>query len=188
VNLKVLLPLLEAASLENDEDMAERWASLLASAADPSNEVSQEAAYIEILRQLSPTEVLLLEIFYLQINFHSKVPESEWSEFGVNSKDLQQTLKISDSHFKLTIDNLMRLRLLDDINGNEVRFHVTTAGILCATPLGNAFVAACKKGAKIRIIIKDGKRYLPTVHCLSCNTISNIYWTKGGRLPFPANR
>src|SRR5437016_14417971 len=32
INMKILLPLLDAGTLEEDEDMAERWASLLASA------------------------------------------------------------------------------------------------------------------------------------------------------------
>src|SRR4051812_27790575 len=34
VNMKVLLPLLDSAALEEDEEMSDRWASLLASAAE----------------------------------------------------------------------------------------------------------------------------------------------------------
>src|ERR1700722_1141793 len=60
VNLKVLLPLIDAASLEEDEEMSDRWASLLASAANPANSNSLEISFVEILKQLPPLHALIL--------------------------------------------------------------------------------------------------------------------------------
>ena len=63
VNMRVLFPLLETAALEDDETMVERWASLLASAANPNNQSALEASFIEILKQLAPTHAYLLGVF-----------------------------------------------------------------------------------------------------------------------------
>jgi hypothetical protein len=49
---KLFLPIMESASLEDDEELQERWAALLANAADPNVE-SVPPCFIDILRQLS---------------------------------------------------------------------------------------------------------------------------------------
>jgi hypothetical protein len=62
VPLKTLLPLLDAASLEEEVSMAARWASLLANAADPAQRVQVQPGFAEVLRQLTPTDARVLEI------------------------------------------------------------------------------------------------------------------------------
>jgi hypothetical protein len=53
VKWNVLFPLLEAASLDEDDDMADRWAALLANAADPlADEVPP--SFADVLRQFDP--------------------------------------------------------------------------------------------------------------------------------------
>jgi hypothetical protein len=68
VEPKLLVPLVQAAGLETDETLAERWAALLANAADPARSLSIVPAYTEILRQLSPNEAQLLSEFFIEIN------------------------------------------------------------------------------------------------------------------------
>ena len=152
----MLLPLLETGALEDDDEMSERWASLLASAADPTNCTLLEASYIEILKQLSPVHAFVLDVFYEQID-RNKIPPEQWQEQGVLSKYMQEGLSLDSAQYNLAIDNLLRLRLLDypsiyfDVaNGTDVRLKVTSAGILCATHLGKAFVTACSKGKTLR--------------------------------------
>jgi hypothetical protein len=152
VNLKVLLPLLNATALEDDETMAERWASLLASAADSANKSGLEASFIEILKQLPPTHAFLLDVFYQRIENTELSPE-QWNENGVILSELKAFLKKEVSQFDVAVQNLLRLRLvalpsvkLGIANGQEVRIPVTSSNILCATSLGQAFVSACKRG------------------------------------------
>src|SRR5581483_8633125 len=56
---RLLLPILEKGSLEEDGDLQQRWAALLAnSAAQPENVLP---AFVSILAELSPVEAALLE-------------------------------------------------------------------------------------------------------------------------------
>jgi hypothetical protein len=59
---KVLIPLMEGASLEDDESMQARWASLLARAAVAGNADDIPPAYASILSQLTPLSATTLEI------------------------------------------------------------------------------------------------------------------------------
>ena len=59
IPLKILLPSMDYASVEEDEDLHTAWATLLANAADPNVE-SVSPAFPEILRQMSPHEARLL--------------------------------------------------------------------------------------------------------------------------------
>src|SRR5450755_562115 len=60
---RLFLPMLEAASIEDDEDLHTKWSSLLANAAS-SDKV--HPSYIEILKQLTPDDARLLDKFYEQ--------------------------------------------------------------------------------------------------------------------------
>jgi hypothetical protein len=58
VEPKLLLPLAQAASLETNEALAEKWAALLANAADPTQRVGAHPGYIQVLQQRSSDDAL----------------------------------------------------------------------------------------------------------------------------------
>lgn len=66
VPIKLLFPLLEGASLEEDEDLHTMWAALLANAASPENAGKVRPAFSAILRELTPDEAALLNWMYIQ--------------------------------------------------------------------------------------------------------------------------
>jgi hypothetical protein len=178
VNMRVLFPLLEAAVLEEDEDMFERWASLLASAANPNCQSALEASFIEILKQLAPPHAYLFEVFYEQIE-RNKLPPENWAEYGYDLSTLRDFLKKEVPDFAVAVENLLRLNLvayptakLGIANGQEVRVKVTSGNILCATSLGYAFASACGHGRTHRNLY----------YSISGNSISNIFGTQGGSL------
>jgi len=57
---KLLFPLLEGASFEDNEDLHTMWAALLANAAIPDNAGKVRPAFIATLRQMAPDEAALL--------------------------------------------------------------------------------------------------------------------------------
>lgn len=61
IPLKVLLPAIDYASVESEEDLHTDWAGLLASAADPASRVQVTPLYTETLRMLSTSEAKLLD-------------------------------------------------------------------------------------------------------------------------------
>jgi hypothetical protein len=61
VQLKHLLPVLEAASLENNIELQERWAALIANASISDN---FQLLFVEMLRRLSSSEARFLDALY----------------------------------------------------------------------------------------------------------------------------
>jgi len=67
VPLKIIHPFLEAASLEEEPELQELWANLIANGADPRNVNSLRVVYIEMLRTLSACQAKFLdEVFALR--------------------------------------------------------------------------------------------------------------------------
>jgi hypothetical protein len=79
VEPKVLLPLVQAASLETDETLTEKWAALLANAADPLSERNVTPVYGDILRQLTSQEVKVLNMLFVEASpeFHNPSPPNK---------------------------------------------------------------------------------------------------------------
>jgi hypothetical protein len=64
IPLNILQPSLEAASLAEDAEMQERWANLLANAANPQKYTEVHPAFARILGELAPEDALFLGRFY----------------------------------------------------------------------------------------------------------------------------
>jgi len=58
---KIWVPVLQAASLEDDEALQDRWAALLANAANPIRDALIHPCFSDILSQLTGPEAVLLE-------------------------------------------------------------------------------------------------------------------------------
>jgi Abortive infection alpha len=58
---KVLLPIFEGMSVEDDESLSDMWAALLANAASPDNAGKVRPGFTAILKQMSPDEAQLLK-------------------------------------------------------------------------------------------------------------------------------
>ena len=62
VPTRLLLPIMEASSVENTETLQEMWAGLLATASQQTDSVSP--SFVETLKQLTPDEARHLELIY----------------------------------------------------------------------------------------------------------------------------
>jgi hypothetical protein len=138
VSLKILAPMLEQCSIEEDEGLQNRWAALIANTVSEGSNI-ETTLFSHILSQLSVDDVRLLDIIY---NASSKSHKTE--QFSIafkentifSAENLQAYLKNN----LITIDNLIRLRLIKEYNyypqvGNEK---------IALTDLGFQFVIACK--------------------------------------------
>jgi hypothetical protein len=61
---KILFPLLEGASMEEDETLHDMWAALLANASSPANADKVRPGFIAMLKHMSPDEAGLLNWIY----------------------------------------------------------------------------------------------------------------------------
>lgn len=107
---RLFLPMVEAASIENDEDLHTKWSALLANAASTPNKV--HPSYIEILKQLTPDDAQFLDKLY------TATKDKKY-------RSLNQLLRGEDQH-GIPFQNLVRLGLIQisyAVDGMNVSVH-----------------------------------------------------------------
>ncbi|RTD84039.1 DUF4393 domain-containing protein [Variovorax atrisoli] len=147
--LKLAVPLLEGASIEDDDSLLDRWAALLVNSTSSENKVDLQTVYIDILSGLSPLEAKILDAVYSlpfeatqhggifagplpgrAIAIPEKTESSTYDEMGD-----------PDTPVKIALSSLSRsgcLRLGMTWRGGESFSRVNP------TVLGRAFVEACR--------------------------------------------
>jgi NurA-like 5'-3' nuclease len=149
---KTLVPLLENGSLEEDEDMQNRWAALLSNAANPEINRNIKPAFIEILKELSPLEAKLLDLIYDEIHRTG----NDLSRPFIKDK-ICATFNINEMEFKIIADNLFRLNVCQPAassggtgiggpGGEVAPFVLRTYSFIHMSPLGVEFVKSCRAG------------------------------------------
>ncbi len=108
IPLKTLFPLLEYSSLEEDESLQDKWANLLANALNPEYKKNIHPMFPEILKQLSPTDAFVLDLFY-ELNTYS----GKASPFLIYTPfySIQEDTNLDENELKISIANLTRLNL-----------------------------------------------------------------------------
>lgn len=169
---KLALPILENATLEEDDTLQDMWARLLVSASDPS--VKVRSAFVELIRQMEPVDARILEYVYEEAikrwekhmdSLSKKVGTTgalKPSDFGVAlGPSVRNKFSNLDGDSLVALDNLMRLRCLrseveeEDIfvvdgHQEEQSFEVSRDQgywSVCITPLGLRFIEACGQAA-----------------------------------------
>lgn len=107
------VPLLEAASLETHESLQEIWARLLTNATDPNFKEEIRVAFISIIKELSCTDVMLLNLMMAKFSVPSSEPYYRRSNFAAE-------LGVDWGNFKISLDNLERLNLVDTLQSIHV--------------------------------------------------------------------
>ena len=144
IPLKVLVPIIQNSSLEQDENMQNKWANMLANAVTGNVEVSPN--YAAILNELSPIEVSILDKIYQEVNKEADYQKRKSFQFDTNK--LKAMLNITEEKMDLIIENLYRLNLLHAPAGHgiavgEYKSALRTTKIFEFTTLGYEFVKAC---------------------------------------------
>lgn len=147
VSPKILLPILENGSLEEEESMQKKWAALLANSADPNKRYSVKPSFAEILKELSPIEVLLLDKMFDEAN-KNKNPNKV--EVFFDKEKICQGIKIDKKQFDIIADNLFRLNLCQPpasfggVKIGKYPVQLRTYELIGFTQLGHEFVKSCR--------------------------------------------
>lgn len=150
VPLKIAIPLLQAASIEEDDELQDRWATLLVNAANAQSKVDIKRSYVAILEQLTPLETQILDVVYA-LPFDATQHEGVWTadlprsarpqtKEDKTAPAMPETSPLPDE-VKLALGNLARLGCLKlgfTWGGGESFSWVNP------TVLGAAFVHACQ--------------------------------------------
>ena len=108
MRVKDLSNLLEFASFEDDEEMQGKWAALLAHAADPNNEFDMCSVFAQVLNQLSPHEVRILDYMFTKSFW-----KSDRDRPFFKRREIVGRCFVNYRVSLLIFDNLLRLRLIE---------------------------------------------------------------------------
>lgn len=144
LELKFAVPLLQAATLEENDYLQDLWAKLLVNSVSNENKIELTRSYIDILERLTPFEAKILEKIY-------SLPFEEIQHGGVNTTCLpekatvvndfsERQTELKNEEVLLALANLSRLGCVTptlSIGGGQ-KFSVVTPTIL-----GKYFIEAC---------------------------------------------
>jgi hypothetical protein len=179
VPLTTLLPAVEYASIEQEDSLQDRWAALLANAANPVLDLEVLPSYPEKLKQLSQLDAKILDWMYDKIESAKQANDIDFP--GISFREIHQTfsegLPVNDydiqklkpldvlnevmrhkNYLTVHLDNLIGLRLImlrpKDLMslGDAMPVELVVADDYYElTPLGEGFVKACRAPKKRRI-------------------------------------
>ena len=144
VPLKLAVPLLQGATLEEDDDLQDRWAVLLVNAANASFGIEIRRSYVNILEQLNTLEVKVLDTLY-------SLPFEQSQHAGIITADLPHSARIAQEKETGTIQpsEVLVLALSNLARLGCIRPTMTWGGgenfeRVNPTILGRSFVNACR--------------------------------------------
>jgi hypothetical protein len=83
VNLKMLHPIMEYSSLEEDETLQDIWARFIANVSSHETDLSLSLKCIDILKNITPEEVRFLDYFFALFKAKEKTILEEWQKGSV---------------------------------------------------------------------------------------------------------
>ena len=112
VPLKVAIPLIENATLEEDCDIQTLWAELLANAMDPKVDIDVKVRHVSLLREMDPLDVKVLGACHAQMLAEEHQNEPLDKVFFKREK-IAQDFGIPEKLIEASLLNLIRLSCVD---------------------------------------------------------------------------
>lgn len=144
VPLKLAIPIMQGASLEENDDLQDRWAALLVNAANANFRGEVRRSYAAILEQLTPLDVHILDVLYslpFEKSQHNGIVTGDLPESASIKEVGEQNFPLPSEGVVISLSNLARLGCLRPSmtwGGGEIFGHVNP------TVAGKAFVEACR--------------------------------------------
>ena len=113
VPLQVMIPLIQAGSLEEDDWMQDRWAALLVNAADASIDTEIRRAFVSILEDLSAFDATVFECVYA-VDVGTGTEDEVWTKHVPKfvSEERPEGDMRPSAEVEISLGNLARLGLI----------------------------------------------------------------------------
>jgi hypothetical protein len=156
------MPALGSASMEDDDALQDKWAALLANAADPRAD-TMPPSFPQILSELTPGQAQFLDAIYerllvLTTEAPARGPIA-FTPLGDRGSLLSiyiTTQQLSPEQFRVDIDTLVKLRLIEvdmppilDWSASLNHAPMEREEVYRMTSLGSRFVRACRPPAHV---------------------------------------
>jgi Abortive infection alpha len=148
IPMKLAVPLFQAAAMEEDNYLQDRWVNLLVNGANSHSGIDIQRSFIEILEQITSLEAQILDVIYQlpDDSGHMGVITDSLPNAAHIGVDESATSEAPSSKIQLALGNLARLgclRIRSSWGGGEIFQRVNM------TVLGREFVTACRLNERI---------------------------------------
>jgi len=150
VPIKFMADFLDKCSWEEDEDMKERWASLLANSVSEDQKKQPYLSFVRILNELSPIEANFIDLMYDEVLWPARRAHRSLPSYQSTYR-LSELLDITKEEAYVICDNLIRLNLIQtnfefkpqkrDISRSEIQPNYDEVSL---TYLGKEFIRNCR--------------------------------------------
>ena len=143
VPLKLAIPIIQGASLEENDDLQDRWAALLVNAANANFHNEVRRSYVAILEQLTPLDAQILDVLYslpFEKSQHDGIVTAELPVCARIKEENEKEFQLPNEEVVISLSNLVHLGCLRPTmtwGGGE------NFGRVNPTVAGKAFVEAC---------------------------------------------
>jgi hypothetical protein len=135
VSLKVMAPLLDECSLEDDEDLQNKWAALLANTV-AENSTIKTNIFTSILKEMTSEDAEIFESIFEHCTIATETDEGVVIAHRNNA--ITPKAFVNYPEIDLIFDNLKRLRLI-----REITTHGSSQVPVVVSDLGLKFMMAC---------------------------------------------
>ncbi len=148
---KMAIPLIENATLEDDDELHTLWANLLANAMDPSKAHEVKHIHVSILNEMEPLDVRILSQFATEkLTRH---PREQFSEVHFDRAKVAEAFNLTVDTIDISLLNLMRLGCVTpgiisggvSVGGHKLSSYKGTE-LVHLSPLGLSLVLAVQSG------------------------------------------
>jgi hypothetical protein len=140
---RILLPILEHCSVEEDDELRKVWGRLLASTAMPDPKEPVLTAYAHILAELTPLEVKILDFVLEHGEEKLKFVDKKLIVYVFRRAKVCKRFRIHPDLARTIRDNLVRLNLVEIMSGPPDGTTYATWPYFM-TNLGHDFLRACQ--------------------------------------------
>lgn len=142
IHPKLGLPLLNAASLEENEVLQDFWVRLLLNATDADFTSEIRVAFIDIIKTLTPIDAQILKLIYSSVT-PQELAGNTSIQISINRTQAMNDLRIDSLTCDASLDNLERCQLISRPDPMWCETDEDGSVIKILTALGILFVRAC---------------------------------------------
>lgn len=151
---KFAIPIMEYASLEEDESLQDIWCRLLANGLDPTRNFEFKYVYIDIIKSLTPLDARVLKYIneYINKEVSGMVGVINLPDIQVGFKEICKEFPDAGWPINASLRNLMRVHCIEDrglfeaiYNGRVGSRSIRVNQAFTLTSLGMDFISSCMK-------------------------------------------
>lgn len=159
---KLAIPIMEQASLEENDELQDIWCNLIANSLDPNFKMEIRYSFIEIIKNLTTLDARILKYVYettTEINNQNKT--TRFISYPIDFYQIVERVQASYIETELSLNNLQRVQCLWDNDIKDLHAEIDLHNIVRNVPL--SVEDLCLRANKYDKFLKDHNKSIEEV-------------------------